>query len=84
MYILIETLVMTHVPGLADSGDHLVHHGGAVSGLGNAGRRTGGVGAGDDGVVNVSTVADTGSGEDQDVLVDTEVVLQFYFPTSNV
>ena len=56
MYILIETLVMTLVPGLADSGDHLVHHGGAVSGLGNAGRRTGGVCA--DSMADASKIAE--------------------------
>ena len=58
---------MTVIPCLADGGDHFVHHGGTVSGLGDAGRRTGSVCTGDDGVVNVGAVGDTGGGEHQNV-----------------
>ena len=53
-------LVVSFVPSLTAGGNHLVYHSGAVSSLGNTGRRTGGIGAGDDGVIHVVAVGDTG------------------------
>ena len=54
---LFENLVVALVPGLADGGDHLVNHGGAVGSLGNAGRRTGGISAGADATGSSSGIA---------------------------
>ncbi len=62
---------MAIVPSLAAGSDHFVHHSGTVSSLGNTGRRTGSVSAGDNGVVYIVAVCDTGSSQHQNVGVDT-------------
>ena len=61
---------MTLVPSLAASSDHLINHSSAVSSLGNTGRRTGSVSAGDHGVVDIVAVGNAGSGQNQDSGVD--------------
>ena len=61
---------MTLVPSLADSSDHFINHCGTVSSLCNTRRRTGSISAGNNGVVNILAVGDTGSGQNQNILVN--------------
>ena len=56
---------MTLVPSLADSSDHFINHCGTVSSLGNAGRGTGSIRTGNNGVVDILTVGDAGSGQSE-------------------